>query len=105
MGVPVLTLAGAVHAGRVGASLLTCVGLDDWVAGSQQELLEKSVAFAADLGGLAGLRKDLRDRLVTSRLCKPDDFAHSLEQAYRAMWAKWCADSSNGVSPTTSSGQ
>ena len=38
MGVPVVTLRGDRHAGRVGASLLTQVGLTNWIADSAAEL-------------------------------------------------------------------
>ena len=37
MGVPVITLAGTLHAGRVGASLLHQLDLTDWIAHSPEE--------------------------------------------------------------------
>ena len=40
MGVPVVTLAGDIHASRVGASVLTNVGLDELVAPSAAEFVD-----------------------------------------------------------------
>ena len=48
MGVPVVTLRGDRHAGRVGASLLTQLGLTDLIAGSIEEYVEIAVALAGD---------------------------------------------------------
>jgi predicted O-linked N-acetylglucosamine transferase (SPINDLY family) len=90
MGVPVLTLIGDRHAGRVGASLLRCLGLDDWVAADDAAFVERAAGFAADLAGLAGMRGGLRDRLVGSSLCDADAFAGKVEAAYRDMWHRWC---------------
>ncbi len=48
MGVPVVTLRGDRHAGRVGASLLTQIGLTDLIADSVEEYVEIAVALAGD---------------------------------------------------------
>lgn len=91
MGVPVLTLAGSAHAGRVGVSLLTAVGLSDWVAVSPEDYVEKAAAFAADLPALAAIRASLRERVQASPLCDGDSLALSIEAAYRSVWQTWCA--------------
>ena len=43
MGVPVITLAGSTHASRVGASLLSNIGLPELVAQSYDEYLAIAV--------------------------------------------------------------
>jgi predicted O-linked N-acetylglucosamine transferase (SPINDLY family) len=90
MGVPVMTLSGTSHAGRVGKSLLTSVGLDEWIADSSGDFVTKIAELAADVGSLALLRHKLRDRLVASPLCDSETFAHNVEHAYRKMWRRWC---------------
>ncbi len=90
MGVPVLTLTGNRHAGRVGKSLLKCTGLDDWVADSPEQFIARATDLAADLAGLAAMRQGLRDRLAVSPLCDSDAFACKVEAAYRGMWRRWC---------------
>ena len=85
MGVPVLTLAGATHAARVSASLLTTVGLTAWIAETAQEFVEKAIAVAAEVPALAALRADLRARIASSPLCDGASYAAAVEAAYRAM--------------------
>ncbi len=85
MGVPTLTLAGRVHAARVGVSLMTGVGLPGLVADNLPDYIGKAVAFAQDLPRLAGLRKDLRQRLAASPLMDGKAFAASIEEAYSGM--------------------
>jgi len=60
MGVPVITLRGHRHAGRLGASLLTQVGLTDLIADSIEEYVEIAVALAGNSGRLDDLRHALR---------------------------------------------
>jgi predicted O-linked N-acetylglucosamine transferase (SPINDLY family) len=91
MGVPVVTLAGDRHAGRVGASLLARVGLDDLVTRSGDDYVERAVALAGDLGALAALRWGLRGRVAASGLLDAARFARGLEEAYRRLWRQWCA--------------
>ncbi len=90
MGVPVVTLIGDRHAARVGASMLTHVGLNDLVAQSPQAYVETAVRLAADRPALAKLRAGLRSRVAASPLCDGARFTRQLEAAYRTMWREWC---------------
>ena len=91
MGVPVVTWRGDRHAGRVGASLLAAVGLDELVAPS----VEGYVALAQELAGqperLAAMSGALRGRLAASPLLDAAGLARAVEAAYREMWRRWCA--------------
>lgn len=93
MGIPVITLAGSTHAGRVGVSLLSQVGLADCVAQSMDDYVARAVTLAGDLDALARLRAALRERMTRSPLCDEKGFAVSVEAAYRVMWKNWCEGS------------
>jgi protein O-GlcNAc transferase len=90
MGVPVITLRGHRHAGRVGASLLTQVGLEDLIADSTEHYVEIAVALAGNPGRLDELHRVLRPRVATSPLCDEGAFAAKMEAAFRTMWQHWC---------------
>jgi predicted O-linked N-acetylglucosamine transferase (SPINDLY family) len=90
MGVPVVTLRGDSHSARVGASLLSQVGSTDWIAGSVDDYVEIALALAANPEKLHTLRRSLRQRMAASSLCDGDGFARKMEDAYRAMWLRWC---------------
>jgi predicted O-linked N-acetylglucosamine transferase (SPINDLY family) len=90
MGVPVLTLRGDRHSARVGASILMRVGLQEWIAESQADYVNKAVALAVDKARLARLRSQLREKLKNSSLCDADGFARGVETAFRMMWQAWC---------------
>ncbi len=85
MGVPVLSLAGRSHAARVGASLLSRVGLTDWLCGAAAELPARA-QMLTDFKTLAELRAALRTRVAASPLCDGKSYARGIEAAYRAMW-------------------
>jgi tetratricopeptide (TPR) repeat protein len=91
MGVPVVTLRGARHAARVGASILTAVGLDHLIAPTPDEYVAIAAGLARDRDALATLRSGLRERMRASPLCDGAVFARAVEDAYRAMWRDWCA--------------
>jgi predicted O-linked N-acetylglucosamine transferase (SPINDLY family) len=90
MGVPVVTLRGDRHAGRVGASLLTQIGLSDLIADSTEAYVETAVALTSDPARLCELRQSLRPRMAASPLCDAPAFARKIEAAYRTMWQRWC---------------
>jgi protein O-GlcNAc transferase len=90
MGVPVVTLHGDRHAGRVGASLLTAVGLEGMIAETPEEYVATAAALAQDLDRLENLRRGLRARVAASPLCDAVGFARAMEAAYRTIWRRWC---------------
>ena len=90
MGVPVVTLAGKMHASRVGVSLLSHVGLTELVAQSTDEYVRIAAGLANDTGRLAELRSGMRRRLANSPLRDEVGFTADLESAYRTMWHAWC---------------
>lgn len=91
MGVPVLTLAGTRMVERMSATMLTSLGLDDWIAGSEQDYVAKAAKFAADRESLAALRQGQRQKMADSPLCDSVGMARALEQAFRIMWQRYVA--------------
>jgi predicted O-linked N-acetylglucosamine transferase (SPINDLY family) len=85
MGVPVVSLAGACHAARVGASLLASIGRPDWVAATSDAYVDIATALAADRERLRQLRASLRQELATSPLTDAAAFTRRLEAAFEAL--------------------
>ncbi len=81
MGIPVLTLAGKSFASRVGASLLTALGLPELIAASEADYIAKAVALASD----SALKTRVAEAVRTSTLFDPIAFARSLEAAFTDM--------------------
>ena len=90
MGVPVVTLRGDRHAARVGASLLSQIGLTDLIANSVEEYVEVAVALARNPGRLDDMRRSLRPQLLASPLCDGRASARKIEATFRKMWHRWC---------------
>src|SRR5262245_61807617 len=95
MGIPVVTLRGDRHAGRVGASLLNQAGLTDFIANSVDDYLEIAVDLAGDTARLLELRQSLRQPMAGSALCNGPAVAQKIESACRAMWQRWCEAPAN----------
>ncbi len=89
MGVPVVTLVGRTHAGRVGASLLTSLGMPELVCQNPQDYIECAVSLSANRTQLSVLRAGLRQRMAHSRLCDGVAYVRAVEDAYRQLWAEW----------------
>ena len=90
MGVPVVSLAGQTHVSRVGVSLLSTVGLKDFIASTPEQYVDIASAAANDTVRLAELRVGMRARMKHSPLMDAAVFARDVEAAYRKMWIDWC---------------
>lgn len=91
MGTPVLSFEGVTHASRVGASILTHVGLPELVAKDRQGYIDKAVSLGKDLDALAKLRSGLREKFAASPVMDASRLARGLEKAYREAWQAYCA--------------
>jgi protein O-GlcNAc transferase len=90
MNVPVVTLAGKEHVSRVGASLLTNMGLPQLVAHSEEEFVRIASSYANNHAALVELRKGLRERFRASPVMDGKRFAAEFGTALRTMWREWC---------------
>jgi predicted O-linked N-acetylglucosamine transferase (SPINDLY family) len=86
MGVPVVTLAGATHASRVGVSILTHAGLTDFIAADGNDYVRIATDLASDRSRLTTLRNTLSQTIARSSLSNPLQLVSELETAYRDMW-------------------
>ena len=89
MGVPVITLAGPTHVGRVGASILKRLALDELVAESADAYVARAAALASDAARLRTLRQGLRARMQASPLLDGAAFARAVEATYLTSWNTW----------------
>ena len=99
MGVPTLTLAGGRNMERLSVTLLKAVGLDEWIADTPEDYVQKAVQFAQDTVYLANLRATMRDRLAQSELLDAKGMAAAMEEAYRQMWQIYLEEQNKVNSP------
>ena len=88
MGVPVITLLGDRHVSRVGASILTNVGLSNLIGKNLDHYVQLAIEIATDMDYLVKTRKELRKKMKESSLCNASLFAAKIENAYQEMWSK-----------------
>ncbi len=84
-GLPVLTCRGETFPGRVAASLLTAVGMEELITSSLPEYEALALALAADPARLAGLKAKLAANRSAAPLFDTARFARGIEAAYEQM--------------------
>jgi predicted O-linked N-acetylglucosamine transferase (SPINDLY family) len=89
MGVPTLTLAGDTPSARAGASLQHALGLDEFIANSVEDYVQKAVQIAGDLPRLAAIRQSMRTRMAT-QLSNGEAYTRAFEQEVRNAWRRHC---------------
>jgi predicted O-linked N-acetylglucosamine transferase (SPINDLY family) len=90
MGVPVVALQGPRSISRSAASILSTVGLADWIASTPEDYVRLAAEFARAPARLAELRGSLRQKMRLSPIMDEAAFVRDLENAYRTMWRAWC---------------
>ncbi len=89
MGVPVLALVRDRPACRLSAAILHAVGLDSWVARTEEGYVERAVGLAENPGELRRFRETARARIRASDVGNPQAYTRAVERAYRGMWSAW----------------
>ncbi len=88
MGLPVVTRIGRAFAGRVGASLLTALGLPELIAGDSAAYEGIALRLAQAPEGLKAMREKLARNAATYPLFDTRRYARNIETAYREMWRR-----------------
>ncbi len=88
---PVLTCAGDAFPSRVGASLLTAIGMPELIAPSQERYEELAVELANDPLRLAALKQRLSDNGSRTALFDIEGFTRRLEAAYGEIYRRHMA--------------
>ena len=86
MGVPTLTIRGDRTSSRLGASILTALGHEEFIASSIDDMIAKAVDFSGRTDHLRSVRASLRETMRRSVLCDAQSYCNSVESAYREMW-------------------
>jgi protein O-GlcNAc transferase len=88
-GLPLVTCAGATFAGRVGASLLTAIGLPELVTHSLDDYEALALRLATDPPLLVELRERLAQNQRRFPLFDTSRYRRQIEAAYSTMWEIW----------------
>lgn len=89
MGIPVVTLRWPTVPGRLSASILTTLGLTDWIAESPDRYIAIATEKARNLDVLGTLRHALRSRCNASIIGDTIAYARAVESQYRRLWCEW----------------
>lgn len=80
MGVPVLSMAGHSLPSRMGKSVLSNLGLFDWVVSNYEEYTQKAILYARDIAFLSSFRAQARHLYSISPLGNGKLFARDFEK-------------------------
>ena len=89
MGAPVVTLNWPTIVGRLSTSVLTSVGMTDWVATTKSGYVQLAVEKASDVDGLVEVKKGLREKFNESIIGDSVEYCKAVEEEYLKMWSKY----------------
>ncbi|HYA07440.1 MAG TPA: tetratricopeptide repeat protein [Xanthobacteraceae bacterium] len=88
-GVPIVTCLGASFVGRVAASLLKAVGLDELITHSLEDYETLALKLAREPAYLASVRDRLERNRTTFPLFNTERTTRQIEAAYTMMWQRY----------------
>lgn len=86
MGVPTISLIGSSLLSRQGESMLSCVGLDAWIANDEEHFVQIATKYATDIQTLNQIRRNLRQAALASPLFDASQFTRNFEQVVNDAW-------------------
>ena len=85
MSTPLITLAGSTYVSRVGVSLLSNLGLEKYIASSQEDYIDKTIKLARNTTELKLLHQTIRMKFMQSELYDSKKFTKNIETAFSEM--------------------
>ena len=98
-GLPVLTRLGESFAGRVGASLLQAVGLDELITHTAEAYEALALKLARDPSHLASIKDKLARNRAAAPLFDTAGTTRHIEAAYTMMWQRYQAGEPARLAP------
>jgi predicted O-linked N-acetylglucosamine transferase (SPINDLY family) len=95
-GVPVVAKLGSGASSRAGGSILSAVGLEDWVAEDDEGYAALACKYAAQPDHLTKLRTELPARIAASDAGNVETYTRKVEAGYRQFWRDYCAAAPEG---------
>ena len=92
MGVPVVSIAGDRHASRVGLSILSAIGHQEWAPPDRDTHIQTAVNLATNESLRRELRTSLRQKMAASLLLDHATQSRNFESALRQAWQEWCSE-------------
>ncbi|WP_404517037.1 O-linked N-acetylglucosamine transferase family protein [Bradyrhizobium ottawaense] len=92
MGVPVVAKLGNSLPSRAAGSILTALGLPDWVTDSHEAYIEIATSRGSEISELDRLRRELPDKIRAAAASNPVAYGRAVDDAYRAMWRRYCSE-------------
>ena len=89
MGVPIITKKGNRFLSHAGETIANNAGLQNWIAKSDDDYVEKAIINSSDFDRLNKLRLNLRSQVISSPLFDSKRFSQVFEEAVWGMWSKW----------------
>jgi len=89
MGVPVVALEGQSVVSRQSTSLLMNLELPELVFPDLEAYVSGAISLAENPERLQKLRFQMRNRMLNSPICRPEQFSSDLELLYTRMWQAW----------------
>ena len=86
MGVPIITKEGKKFVSRSTGSININLGMQEWIASSNDEYIRKAISFASKTNELLNIKKNLREKSVLSPIFNHKLFAKNFEAT---MWKIW----------------
>jgi len=91
-GVPVLTRPSQALVGRIAASLLNAIGLEEMITSTQEEYEALAIQLATEPEKFAALKQKLRDNIKTAPLFDTPQYTKDLEAIYIQMYERYQHD-------------
>ena len=85
-----MVLNGKTHGSRFGASILKSAGLDNLVAATELDYVNKAVALARNTELLNMLHQELPLAVRQSPLMNSKAYMDMVEETYSGIWARYC---------------